>query len=67
MIGNLLWNIIELIDARWLWRKAYWYYHKKKVDNDVQSMIAFHPNQMQMRCVYNARIDACLEKLKGET
>ena len=57
MMDNLLWNFVELINIKRVWNLAREYYCMKDMGEEDSA----EPD-LQMRCVYEARINICTEK-----
>jgi len=69
-MDNLIWTIISetcaLINTEYLYLRAERYYILKLFKNEEQKMINFHPNQVQMTCVYRARLEWIMDCRKGD-
>jgi len=67
-IWHLIANVCELINNNYLYLRAERYYILKLAKNEAQKLTNFHPNQIQMTCVYVSRIQYLMEcrKIKVE-
>jgi len=68
-MDNFIWTIIfetcALINSEYLYLRAERYYILKLFENENQKAINFHPDQIQMTCVYRSRIIHLVDCRKG--